>query len=54
LRRRHLNATQKLRLSSQIDLGEEKPRLEEEISRCASGKSSLRTHRNAFSIFRIN
>jgi hypothetical protein len=37
MRRRHFNATQKLRTTDPMNLGEEKTHLEQEISFCGSG-----------------
>ena len=42
LRRRHYNATQKLRTSNPTELGGEKTRLEQEVLLCGSGKSVLK------------
>lgn len=48
MRRRHFQATQKLRLLKQTDLEEDKARLEHEILTCGSGrkKNSLMFGRN--------
>jgi hypothetical protein len=37
MRRRHFNATQKLRMAEQIDIGEDKTRLEQEVLLCGAG-----------------